>query len=455
MNRADSIPIDQKHRPSRIDPYRSKIQEWVRRSRGNVRSDVCHQKLKAMGFDGSGRTVRRAVAAAKRDYRKDDRRIFRPWITEPGMWAQWDWGEGPRVENRRSYLFCAWLSWSRFRMVILVRDRRLETVIACLDRAMRAAGGVPTYWLTDNERTVTTAHIAGISVRHPLMVACGNHYGTAITTCQIADPQSKGGSEATVRIAKADLVPTAANLRPAYRSWSELDAACQQFSDTVNARPHRITARAPAAMLVEEQKSLHPLPGLPFTSAFGVTRRANLTSLISYGGAHYSVPHDFADETVWVRVEGDELVVVAAAAVGLTEVARHRCALPGRRVINPSHYPAAPPRPLARRPRARSEREQAFLGIGANAERWLLKASQSGAGHIGAKLLEIVTLARLHDAKEVDRAPGIAADHERFGFGDIDSILGANGSGQMRRASESAFIPASTAGWQDFRTGAG
>ncbi|MFD1276094.1 hypothetical protein ACFQ51_43810 [Streptomyces kaempferi] len=28
------------------------------------------------------------------------------------------------------------------------------------------------------------------------------------------DPESKGGAEATVRIAKADLVPTSANLQP-------------------------------------------------------------------------------------------------------------------------------------------------------------------------------------------------------------------------------------------------
>ena len=34
-------------------------------------------------------------------------------------------------------------------------DRTLPTLIGCLDRAMRAFGGCPTYWLTDNERTVT------------------------------------------------------------------------------------------------------------------------------------------------------------------------------------------------------------------------------------------------------------------------------------------------------------
>ena len=73
--------------PSKIDPYRPKIEEWVRQTRGNVRADVCHRKLSAMGFAGSERTVRRAVARAKDAYRRGNRRVFRPWIAEPGNWA--------------------------------------------------------------------------------------------------------------------------------------------------------------------------------------------------------------------------------------------------------------------------------------------------------------------------------------------------------------------------------
>ena len=62
------------------------------------------------------------------------------------MWAQWDWGAGPVIAGRRTSLFCAWLAWSRFRVVVPCWDRRLATVIACVDRAMRAFGGAPTYW---------------------------------------------------------------------------------------------------------------------------------------------------------------------------------------------------------------------------------------------------------------------------------------------------------------------
>jgi len=227
-------------------------------------------------------------------------------------------GLGHRSEcrGRATLLFWAWLAWSRFRVVIRVWEPKLATTISCLDRAMRAFGGVPTYWLTDNERTVTTGHVAGIVVRHPEMVAVVGHYGVTVETCVPADPESRGGVEATVRIATADLVPTDASLRAAYRLWAELVEACDAFMAEVNGRDHQVTRRPPTAMLVEEQARLHRLPERPYTSVFGETRRVGWSATISYGGVSYSVPHGLADETVWVRVDGDEVVAVQLRSCG-------------------------------------------------------------------------------------------------------------------------------------------
>ena len=85
----------------------------------------------------------------------------------------------------------------------------------------------------------------------------------------------------------------------------------------VNGREHRVTRRAPVEMLAEEQARLHRLPDAAFTAAFGETRKVSWSSTISYGGVTYSVPHTLADQTVWVRVDGDEIVA--------THVRGHRC----------------------------------------------------------------------------------------------------------------------------------
>jgi hypothetical protein len=103
--------LDEPARRSQVvDPYLAKVEEWVERSHGKVRADVVHDKLRALGFEGSERTTRRAVAAAKKAYAAGHRRVFRPWIPEPGMWFQFDWGKGPRIGRRDTLLWCAWLA---------------------------------------------------------------------------------------------------------------------------------------------------------------------------------------------------------------------------------------------------------------------------------------------------------------------------------------------------------
>lgn len=231
-------------RPRLIDEFLTKVEEWVDRSKGKIRADRVHEKLVALGFTGSERTTRRAVADVKRDYRAGRVRVHRPWVTEPGMWLQYDFGDGPVIDGVKTVLFCAWLAWSRFRVVLPLRDKTLPSVFAALDVTLRRVGGAPTYVLTDNEKTVTVEHVAGIAVRNRAMVAFAAHYSVVVHTCRPADPASKGGTEATVKIAKADLVPRDTNLLEEYDSFAELEAACEAFCEHVNGREHRITRSA-------------------------------------------------------------------------------------------------------------------------------------------------------------------------------------------------------------------
>jgi hypothetical protein len=436
-----------------IDPFLEKLEEWVERSRGKIRGDVVFDKLQALGYAGSDRTVRRALAAVKLNYRAGRRRVYRPWIPEPGMWAQWDWGHGPRVAGRQAYLWCAWLAWCRLRVVLPTWDKTLPTVIACLDRAMRIFGGCPTYWLTDNERTVTVDHVAGIAVRHPLIVAVGHHYGVTIATCVPADPESKGGSESTVRIAKADLVPTEANLLDDYSSWAELVAACEALMDKVNGREHRITRRPPAEMLVEERARLHTLPATAFTAAFGETRKVSWSSTISFGGVTYSVPHRLIDDEVWVRVDGDEVVATHVSGNGAVEVARHLRSTPGTPRIDDAHYPPRPAGPLNRQPKAVNTAEAEFLALGEGARLWLVEAAAAGTSRIKVKMAEAVTLARIHGRERVDWALGHAATFDRFAERDLASILAAHPAGDRRRADEGHSMQPSTKAWEGFNGG--
>ena len=257
-----------------------------------------------------------------------------------------------------------------------------------------------------------------------------------------------------MKIAKADLVPTDHNLRDEYEDFADLERACEQFMAEVNTRPHRITRRPPLEMLGEEHEHLHRLPRMPHTLCFGQTRKVNWQSLISVGGAQYSVPHTLIDERVWARVDDHELVVVHIdGPAGPGEVARHQLTTPGRPAISDEHYPPRPAGALERRPRARSTEERAFLQIGDGAEQWLIKAAAAGAQRLRRKVAEAVDLAKLHGVAEVDRALRACADAGRFADGDLAAILAhQQQTGELIRfpAPEERSLQRSTRSWEGF-----
>jgi len=448
------------HRPMLVDRYRAKIEELVERSGGRVRADIVHQRLRALDpehpYPASERTTRRAVRRAKAAYRAGRRRTYRPWITEPGMWLQFDWGAGPLIEGRPTLLFCAWLAWSRFRVVIPTWERTLGSLLACLDATLRQIGGAPTYALTDNERTITIERIAGVGVRHPEIVAAGRHYGLEVNACVPFDPQSKGGSEATVRVAKADLVPTQANLLPAYRSFADLAAACVSFCTEVNGRVHRETGRRPDDLLAIERGHLHVLPAEPYTAALGVTRTVAGDQTIRLGSVRYSTPRAFVGAEVWVRVSGDEVVIVARTEAGLAEIARHARSTPGQPRLDDAHFLDHPAGRGTRSPRPRpvDPTEAAFLLIGPGAQAWLIEAAASGAVRVRSKMARAVELAALVGGERVEVALAEAAAAGRFAEGDLPSILdhlAGRAPDEASTALDEAFsVQPGTAAWMDF-----
>lgn len=450
---AGADPTAPLRRPREIDLFLAKLEELVDRSAGKIRADVVHDRLVAMGYGGSPRSTRRAVAELKQAWRNGHGRRYRPWVPEPGMWLQFDWGEGPRVGERRTSLFCAWLAWSRYRVVIPTWDQTLGTLVACLDQTLRRIGGAPTYLLSDNARTVTTDHVAGIPIRHPEMVAVGRHYGCKVESCVAYDPESKGGVEATVRIAKAELVPTSANLLPSYASFAELAGTCERFCEKVNAREHRETRAVPLVRLAREREHLHVLPAEPHTLALGEDRLIKKDQTVSWGGVRYSTPPGWRGQSVWCRAQGEELVIVGRGELGLEEVCRHRLSTPGNPSILDQHYPDHPGgrHVHAPKPKPRTPEEVAFLSIGEGAHRWLVEAAAAGAARVRTKMTQATELARALGADRVDQALGLAAVAGRFADDDLPSILDhlatAAPAGDLVVAGEAHSVQPGTSSW--------
>jgi hypothetical protein len=342
-------------------------------------------------------------------------------------------------------LFCAWLAWSRFRVVLALADRTFPSLVGALDTTLRAIGGAPTYLLTDNEKTVTTSHVAGLAVRNRHVLGVAHYYGVAVHTCVVADPESKGGTEATVRIAKADVLPRPDNLVGEYADFASLEYACAAATERFNTRVHRETGERPADRLAVERAHLHRLPPEPYTVAFGETRTVSWSSLVSFQGARYSVPHQLCEEVVFVRRVGDEVVIVATGEEGAKEVARHPVAAKGQMTLNDGHYPPRRTSP-ARSPRPTSALERDFLALGEGARRYLVEAASSGAHQIHERMREAIAFGRVVDRGVLDEALGLAALAGRFEAGDLSSIVSIRRE-PLRRISEDHSLQPGTAAW--------
>ena len=260
------------------------------------------------------------------------------------MWAQYDFGDGPEVAGAATVLFCLWLAWSRFRVVLPILDKTQASVWAAVDVALRRAGGVPAYLLTDNEKTVTVEHVAGMPVRNPGAVEFGRHYGLTVATCVPYDPASKGGSESTVKLAKADLVPDG---REPARRVRQLRGAGGGLRRVLRA------GQRPAA------------PGHPPGPGGDARRRAAPAApgpgVPVHRGAGRDPP---GGRDVAGRVRGRPVLGPAPARragrprpparrarsssptparTGPAEVARHLLTSPGSPRLDEAHYPPAPP----------------------------------------------------------------------------------------------------------------
>jgi hypothetical protein len=264
----------------------------------------------------------------------------------------------------------------------------------------------------------------------------------------------KGGSEATVRIASADLVPTEANLLPGYSSFADYRRACERFCEDVNTRPHRATRCPPIERLAQERERLHPLPAQAYTAAFGVGRKVGeIVPVIQFDGGEYSVPDDYLSQEVWVRQQDDEIVIVHVGRDGPHEIARWEPTVAGQPRHNPAHFGPPPEGPLRRTPKARTTDEAAFLAIGSGAAQWLIAAAAVGTARIRAKMIAAVALAKMYGPGPVDGALATAAELGRFADEDLAQLLrhqAAARPGKVLRLSESRNLQTGTSAWAGF-----
>lgn len=395
------------------------IAERIEQTHGRITARRLMRIVRAAGYDGSERSLRRAVADAKAAWREkqaSEGRVYRPWISAPGEWMLCDWGAAGTVPTpagpRRLSFFSAVLGWSRFRTVSFSCSERFGALAVGLAHSFEQVGGVPGRVLFDNPKTVATSHLAGAAVLNPDMVRLAAHYRFSPRTTERQDPESKGKVEALVRFTKSDLIP--------YEGFGSLDEANQAgaaWCAEVNAEVHYETRTRPSERLAVELPLLRALPAGRPVVACGEGRKVDRLATVRFCSARYSVPHRLVGETVTVQASDRDVVIMYRGV----PVAQHALLAPGEASIAGAHYPTpAPTGVRALRPRTPSE--HAFLALGDEAEDYLRAAAAAGTARLHERLEEALGLARTRGEDQARATLQRATTFGRFAHGDLGSI---------------------------------
>lgn len=429
VERRGRPPTERTARPRVTDPVLELIAAKVKGTDGRISAKRLLPLCRAEGYTGSARSLRRAVAEAKAEHRRQ-RRTYRPWRPIPGEHLVFDWGEEDGLQ-----VFCAVLAWSRWRFVRFAERQDQATTLALLAECFELLGGVPGILLTDRMGCLKGGVVADVMVPAPGYVAFAAHYGFRIDFCEAGDPESKGVVEHLVGYAKTDLL---IGLGP-FGGPDDANVAAVSWCAEVNGRPHSETMAVPDERLLVERTLLGALPSL--RPAIGVveTRTVDTLRTVRFRSARYSVSGAFIGRRVELHVEGAELVIAHAGA----EIARHRLVGPGELSLHDAHY-GGPARRPARAVRPRRPEELAFLDLGPVAEAFLRAAAAAGTTKLPTELAIIAELERSHGREALVAALERALAHRRFRAADIRSILAAGaGVSRLRAAgADLAGLPA-------------
>jgi transposase len=406
------------------DDYLELIGERIEQTRGRISAHRLMRVVRAAGYEGSERSLRRAVSDEKRAFRARmavEGRVYRPWVSAPGDWLLCDWGSAGTVPTaagpRPLSFFSSVLGYSRHRQLTFCCSERFPALAMGLASNLEQIGGVPAQALFDNPKTITSSHVAGVAVLNPELVRLAAHYRFRPHTAIPGDPQSKGKVEAVVRFSKSDLIPF-----EGFCSLDHANAAGAEWLREVNSQPHAETKRPPLELLEHERPLLRALPAGRPAAACGEERKVDRLSTIRFASARYSVPHRLVGRTVEVQATDRELTVLSDGV----PVAHHPLLAPGECSVQDAHYPT--PAPAGARPlRPRTDAERAFLSLGEQAERYLRAAAAAGAARLHERIEETLTLAATRGEQTARHALERATRFQRFSRGDLDAIADCAG----------------------------
>jgi transposase len=429
--RALTEPVDRRptrrRRRSKLDPYRPRLEQWVREGLTGVRMLELAREDPEWDYPGSRSHFRAYVRRVRQALSQAQAAADVPVRFEglPGEYLQVDWGEvrafpfAQQPPATRYFLACR-LKYSRWTWVRFTAEMRQETLFRGLVDCLCALGWVPWVLVFDNMRTVTTGRDAQRQpVWHPALLQLAAEFGFHPEACTPGAGNQKGSVESLVKWVKGNFLAGRD-----FADDADLAAQCGAWLEYANARPSQATDVPPQARLAEEAAKGGPLPATAAGGDYGFLHPGRVTAeaLVAVLGNQYSVPVPHVGAPVAARVHRERVALWRDTL----RLAEHARAPDGahRRVVDPAHFAPL----FARKPRAQVMLyREALLQLGGDAPWYVSELSRRRRAQLREEVLGVYALYERYGGPRLLQAMAFATTRSAYGAEYLAALLAYEG----------------------------
>ena len=286
-----------------LDKYKELIIEW-RCDPYNFNGTRIFRELKDRGYAGSIGPLYRFLRKIDEDVGIISSKATVRVETPPGDQAQFDWSEYSIVigeVEKKVYCFSMILSASRKKAVCFSLKSDADAIYEAIQELFEDLGGVTLELIIDNPKALVIDNNPQNEDEvqyNPKALLLAKHLGTDLNACPYYWPRKKGKIENPFNYIEQQFVKG-----NKFATMEELNRAGKKFVDDWCNKTHGTTRRIPNQhYLLEEKKTLLPLPKSRFRTHELKKRKISPDSFISIDANKYSVPVKYVDKYLQYRI---------------------------------------------------------------------------------------------------------------------------------------------------------
>lgn len=308
---------DQRGRPSKVDPVKDIIDEWLKDDLKNppkqrhTAKRIYERLLQEHTglYQGSDRTIRDYVSKRKKELLHHDSEGYLPLTHPPGE-AQADFGQAQFYEKGQQitgYYLTLSFPYSNASLVQVFKGQNQECLLTGLKSIFERIGSVPRcIWFDNLSAAVVSIKDHGKRQLTEQFERFSLHYGFEHNFCNPNSGHEKGHVENKVGYNRRNFfVPV-----PSFVSILDYNQRIFAMAENDQKRPHYQKGLSIESLFRQEVKQMLPLPSKPFEVVRWKKAKASNYGKIRFDSNIYSASPQSANSELWVKASAHEVQIL-------------------------------------------------------------------------------------------------------------------------------------------------